>query len=145
MKIYFQVVMLLGMVDKKLYNGTEVLSLNLNSIINLLINVINGSSLLSYSLTEFVIPEFNFSSFTLKSPFWSHLYGENLSQVERSFVHLRYSRREPTYNFPLTRPNLSNRLHRRVTHLAKQTFLHVNTLARPAGPTRSRGGNHSKK
>ena len=42
MKIYFQVVMLLGMVDKKLYNGTEVLSLNLNSIINLLINVING-------------------------------------------------------------------------------------------------------
>ena len=101
MKIYFQVVMLLGMVDKKLYNGTEVLSLNLNSIINLLINVINGSSLLSYSLTEFVIPEFNFSSLTLKSPFWSYLYGENLSQVERSFVHLRYSRREPTFaTFP---------------------------------------------
>lgn len=78
-----------------------MLSLNLNSIINLLINVINGRYLLSYSLTEFVIPEFNFSSFTLKSPFWSHLYGENLSQVERSFVHLRYSRREPTFaTFP---------------------------------------------
>ena len=56
-----------------------MLSLNLNSIINLLLNVINGRYLLSYSLTEFVIPEFNFSSFTLKSPFWSHLYGENLS------------------------------------------------------------------
>ena len=74
-----------------------MLSLNLNLIINLLINVINGRYLLSYSFTEFVIPEFNFSSFTLKSRFWSHLYGENLSQVERSLVHLSYSRREPTF------------------------------------------------
>ena len=78
-----------------------MLSLNLNSIINLLLNVINGRYLLSYSLTEFVIPEFNFSSFTLKSPFWPHLYGETWSQVERSLVHLSYSRREPTFpTFP---------------------------------------------
>ena len=48
MKIYFQVVMLLGMVDKKLYNGTEVLSLNLNSIINLLITVINVRYLVTH-------------------------------------------------------------------------------------------------
>ena len=69
-----------------------MLSRNLNSIINLLINVINGRYLLSYSLTEFLIPEFNLSSFTLKSPFRPHLYGENLSQVERSLVHLSNSR-----------------------------------------------------
>ena len=54
-----------------------MLSLNLNSIINLLMNVINGRYLLSYSLTEFVIPEFNFSSFTLKSPFPIYVYSRN--------------------------------------------------------------------
>ena len=90
------------------------------------------------------------------------LYGEKLSRVEGSLAHPSYFRRA---NFSyISLQNLVNRLHEkqkvgsagrvtslagshffygRVTLLAGPTFLHINTLARPAGSTPSRRDNQS--
>ena len=77
------------------------------------------------------------------------LYGEKLSRVEGSLAYPSYPGRA---NFSyISLQNLANRLHEkqkvgsagRVTLLAGPTFLHINTLARPAESTPSRRENHS--
>ena len=98
----------------------------------------------------------------LKGYLRPRLYGEKLSPVEGSLAHPRYPGRA---NFSyISLQNLANRLHEkqkvgssgrvtrlaglpffdgRVTLPAGPTFLHINTLARPAGSTPSRRDNQS--
>ena len=92
----------------------------------------------------------------------ARLYGEKLSRVEGSLAYPSYHGRTKFSYISLQ--NLTNRLHEkqkvgstgrvtrlagspffdgRVTLLAGPTFLHINTLAHPAGSTPSRRDNQS--